>query len=267
VLVLFRSNDFRHVPRERLGDGRLAAVACYSLSSADLVDRYLEVVLSTDYEAQRHFDRRFTQLLMSARSLRFASIQRAAELRALSQGRWFSLSGSIPPGGQAVLPTGEISALTEASGAFGTRTFDLEGELFLKSIPIVHRGGANVSVDETMAVYDDLSVLATEPAILTVEQGWAVDIQPDDPARTNGAAAMRRLFDKDERYRKVHEVGFGCNAAVNLVAANFFPNERHPSVHFGFGLGGYTAFHIDLVCPETRVYFETGYGSVPLYPE
>jgi hypothetical protein len=271
VLVLFLSSEFRHVARALLGDGRIAAVTCFSLDSPVLVERYLRVVVASHYDEQARFDERFTRLLASASSIRFRSPSAprckevTAELRSLARCRWFSLSGSIPFGGQAVLPTGEISALTDRSGAFGRLGFDLDGEVMLRAMPIVHRGSADVSSRDAEAMYHDLALLADEPAVVVLDRGWVVELRPEDPARLRGTAALERLFVRDDRFRKVHEVGFGSNSAVRLVAANFFPNERHRGVHFGLGLGGHTDFHIDLVCPQVEIDFESTTGYVSLY--
>jgi hypothetical protein len=268
MLVVFRALDFRHAPRRILGDGRIAAVTFFSASSTEHAARYIDFVCATDYRSQARFERRFTWLLSRADFIGFVSgnaMQCRAELHLPSAGVWFSLAGSIPPGGQAVLPTGEISLLTDPSGSFGDRGFELDGSVVLRATPIVHRGGTNVTIADTALVYEGLVRLVDEPAVVSLRHGYVTDVQPHEPSHTAGADALWALLGADERYAKIHEIGFGCHQAAYLVRSNFFPNERYAGVHFGLGLGEHTAFHVDLVCPDVSVTFDSNIGSDLLY--
>ena len=176
---------------------------------------------------------------------------------------WFSLNGPLEHGQQTVLPTGELSTLTDPAGKFTMdNPFAFDGELLLQGEPIIHRGGQGVSVEETAAAYAAMAHLRTQPVRARVEHGSITEIRPVTQGGTQAARLLADLFDSDERYRKIHEVGFGTSqACLRLREGNFFPNERWPGLHLGFGLGGHTPFHIDLTCTKIEVNLEAPDGS------
>ena len=68
---------------------------------------------------------------------------------------------------------------------------------------------------------------------------------------------LEALFRIDSRYRKVWELGFAINTRHELLPGNTAMNETFGgtagTLHFGLGLTPYTQYHLDIICPLTRV--------------
>jgi len=113
-----------------------------------------------------------------------------------------------------------------------------------------------VSIAKLTRTFLSVSRLEQEPVLAKVRKGIIQDIQP--LGRHGGvAAALESLMVSDERYRKIHEFGFGLSLEQgSFPAENFMPNEMALGMHFGFGLTPYTEFHLDLVCPYVSVFTE-----------
>jgi hypothetical protein len=256
-------DEFIHLGPHELRSARLGAISFFSgsLSSENLAS-CLDVVRRTDYQRDLRIESALLAALDSADDVRFRSDDGHAEaiFRHVDCEHWFSLEGPLADGQQTVLPTGELSTLTDPSGRYSfDHRFDLNGTVLLRGAPVVHRGSRAVSVDDTERLFAELSGMTIAGAIATIRDGLVTSVASASPAGDEFVARLDRLFAEDERYRKVHEIGFGTNpVCAELRAGNFFPNERHPSLHLGLGLGGHTDYHIDLVLSEMDVKFEGG---------
>lgn len=257
--VLWIADDeFEHYQPEELDGAKLVAISSFSapLDAAALA-RSVEIVTNGDYDGELRIEDRFVELLDEADEILFTCPEFAttARFRHREADHWFSLHGPLGWGQQAVLPTGELSALVNASGEFVDEDhFALDGEVVLRGQPVVHRGGPAVSLAATGALYDDLKVMAEHPAVLALTDGYITGVSAPGGGTNPLADRLRALFAEDRRYAKVHEIGFGTNVACRPLAAdNFFANERFPGLHIGIGLGGHTAFHIDLVTDAVDV--------------
>ncbi|CAM3690046.1 hypothetical protein KIPE111705_20590 [Kibdelosporangium persicum] len=270
--VLWIADDeFEHFLPEHISNVRLAAISFFSSPfSAAALRRYMRIIETCDYANERRIEKALIRCLDVAARIHFRTpvMETHAVFDHRGATHWFSLNGALERGEQTVLPTGELSVLTDAAGDFSLSTpFALDGELVLRGTPIVHRGNRAVTEAETASAYQAMSTMLEYPVIARVEAGVVVGLRSPVRRHNPFAEALERLFSIDERYRKVHEIGFGTNVAcAQLASGNFFPNERTPGVHFGFGLGGHTPFHIDLACTQIDTQIELTSGAmVDLY--
>ncbi|MFF5448558.1 hypothetical protein [Streptomyces sp. NPDC012888] len=271
--VLWIADDeFVHFDDEDLEGMRMGAFSSFSAPfSEETLRNTAAIVAAVDYEREIGIEEEFLTLLDQADDMLFLGREFGTEavFRHQFSEHWFSLHGPLQPGQQVVLPTGELSSLVNASGEFELDThFTLNGEITLQGAPIVHRGGHETSLAETEQVYRDLAPMADQPAIVTLTEGRITAVRPAITGRTEFAANLERLLARDDRYAKLHEIGFGTNAAcAPLLPGNYFANERHPGVHLGLGLGTFTQFHIDLMSTAIDVVMRGVEGrDVELFP-
>lgn len=259
-------DEFRHYEREHLRNTKLGAISLLSDSGGTAsLPLILDLVRRTDYSEQREIERRLLSLLSTAEKIRLRTPARNTDAVLLhrSTRHWFSLHGPLGWGDQTVLPTGELSVLTDPSGEFTEARFPLDGEIVLSGLPIVHRSTQEVPLADCKALFTSLASIWRHPVVARVENGVITDLGNGVSGEHPALDAFRRLFAADERYRKIHEIGLGTNRVCRpLRQSNFFANERFPGAHFGLGLGGYTNFHIDLVCTEVKVDFEMADGAL-----
>jgi hypothetical protein len=120
-----------------------------------------------------------------------------------------------------------------------------------------------VTRDETDRMYNALANMHQFGVVCRVTDGLIEEISSPTSAPNPLFAVVKSLFELDERYRKIHEIGFGTNAGcARMLSRNFFANERWPGVHCGLGLGGFTPFHLDLACMEMDVMIQSLQGGI-----
>ena len=266
AVLWIADNEYEHFSVEQIAGIKLGAISFHSSPfSAQSLRRVLSIVESTDFVAESRFEAELLPKLDEARRIQFVSERYGTQcvFEHHEAEHWFSLHGALDYGMQAVLPTGELAVLTDASGDFSTtRGFSINGEIVLKGQPIVHRGGESASLAETLAMYDRLATMRKHAVIARIENGFITELRSPE-SENPFLDQIENLVEEDERYRKVHEVGFGTNPCCrNLSQENDFYNERYPGIHFGLGLGGYTIFHNDLVCTELTVLLEMPDGQL-----
>ncbi|MEU9236957.1 hypothetical protein [Streptomyces subrutilus] len=251
--VLWIADDeFVHFEDEDLVGMAMGAFSSFSAPfSVETLRNNIRVVTDVDYERELGIEEEFLTLLDQADDMLFLGREFGTEAvfqHQLSE-HWFSLHGPLLPGQQVVLPTGELSSLVNASGEFELHThFKLDGEITLQGAPIVHRGEHATSLAETEQVYRDLVSMADQPAIISLVEGRITAVRPAVAGRAEFATNLEKLLAEDDRYAKLHEIGFGTNTSCSpLQPSNYFANERHPGVHLGLGLGTFTQYHIDLM--------------------
>jgi hypothetical protein len=256
-ILLITTEEYIHFTPKEIEGHRVGAITFFSdyitLESLDLV---LRQVKDTDYHRQLIVeDKITTKLEMSPRLFFSCQLARTrAEFNHHGEDNWFSLCGPLQPGQQAVLPTGEISVLTDPSGESTFKTFDFNGTVYFKGVPIVHRGDDSVSIDQAILLFEDLMTMYCQPAIVEVSQGTIFSVRPQYLSRSAFSNALNDLLSANPGYCKIQEIGFGINpSCLSVFGKNYFPNERIPGIHFGVGLGGHTKFHIDFVCFQTIV--------------
>ena len=261
------ADEFEHYLEEDLANVKLAAISFFSDSySPESLRRYLAIIGATDYDHELALEDRLLGLLEDAERVVFRAPRFGthATFEHHDSEHWFSLHGVLDFGQQTVLPTGELATLTDPSGEFHFESrFMVNGDIVLKGHPIVHRGNRGVTRDETDRMYEALANMHRFGVVCRVRDGLIEEISSPTPGPNPLFAVIRSLFDLDERYRKIHEIGFGTNVGcARMLSRNFFANERWPGVHCGLGLGGFTPFHLDLACMEMDVMIQTSQGEI-----
>ena len=266
TVIWITDHEFEHYDPELIKGLKLGAISYFSGSfSISSLTQCLEIIKKTDYSHELELEEALLDHLDGAQRIIFRSgkYNTNAIFEHQEAEHWFSLHGPIGYGQQSVLPTGELSALTDESGGYSFYSrFNINGELVLKGLPVVHRGNKEITSDDTEKTFAVMSRMYDYPVVAKVKNGVIEDIYSPTPGENPFLKAMNKLFEDDERYRKIHEIGLGTNVlCAPFVLDNFFPNERYPGVHFGLGLGGYTSYHHDLVCSDTDILFEMEDGE------
>jgi hypothetical protein len=256
-LLLVLDSEFEHFDEALL---KHAKVACVTVPSAlerhAAVIRTLNITQMTDYQEQIETE---NKLLHALEQSDYIEILDDDDNSAIFDYRdaeyWFSLNGVLGFGQQTVLPTGEVSVLAAPSGEYGQhRPFCFNGKLALTGGVLVHQGRDEIPRTETLALYSELDALRESKVIAEVTDGIIGRVVATSSAAKPVEQALDRLFSIDNRYRMIYEVGFGTNVQASpLLHDNTVCEERHPGIHFGLGLGGFTDFHIDLLCPSLGV--------------
>ena len=266
TVVWICDHEFEHYYPEQIAGLKLGAISYFSGSfSTASLSRCLEIIKRTDYSHELELESVFLDYLDRAQRIVFRCerYDTTAKWEHQEAEHWFSLHGPIDFGQESVLPTGELSALTDESGGYSFHSrFNITGEIVLKGLPVVHRGNPTVTSAQTEKTFSVMSAMYDYPVVAKVNKGLIEAIYSPVPGANLFLDAMKKLFEEDERYRKIHEIGLGTNTHCSpLVLDNFFPNERFPGVHFGLGLGGYTPYHHDLVCDDIDILFEIEDGE------
>ncbi len=251
--------EFEHYLPEHLTGIKLGAIPFFSAEfTVPALISYLDIVSRTDYAAEERLEGDLITRLEGAERLELATpdLDARCTFDHLRNEHWFSLHGALRWGDQTVLPTGELSTLTDASGEFSDRApFKLTGRIVFQGSPIVHRGDESVSMAETDAAYRRLAVMGRNPVVAEIDGGYIERFTAPVPESKLVRDVFTALVDAEPRYRKVHEFGFGTHPLCRRhVPGNFHPNERWPGIHIGLGLGGHTPFHIDLALTRVDVF-------------
>jgi hypothetical protein len=278
--VLCVTSDERFVsPRYGRRNVKLGVVPLYSTQpSFGKLKGMLELLQSLDYTTQDAASDQLVRALdgtnrLELRDERFAAKAWLDVWSGPNQLHFFKQAGPLPWGGQCVLPSGEVSLLTDPHGAFSTeRTFALSGTLVLDGTPIVHRGmcpcqisrarqcpaaggersGVQTCPAEHSELFARLATLRHSPVEVSLTGGEIDGLRCLGPD-TTASHCLTELFERDASYRKVHEIGFGLNSPKTGAAGeNYLPNEMVKGMHFGLGLTPFTAFHLDFTVQHTR---------------
>jgi leucyl aminopeptidase (aminopeptidase T) len=146
----------------------------------------------------------------------------AGELVVADRRPWFDFSGRLSEGEFRILPGGEVSY----AGSLVEGEFEVDGAI----LPFPEHPDLN----ENAAAIGRLSrSVAKRPLHLKIRNGVVVDIAHAGKA----SDAIKRLFDEDDRYRRVVEVGISFNDASRKFIHHWpaASNEVHPGVHLGLG--------------------------------
>jgi hypothetical protein len=262
VLVAAPGRLVTSPPPERIGRRKLV---CFPAASTPLdpaaFAHYLSAFAATDPAAlERRADAFFTAV-GDAEALRIVDERHgtAATFDHLDEGyAWNQQAGPVDWGEQQIAPAGELSVLpADVMGFDPTRRLAIDGELALAGTPIVHGGAAPYDLDDQERRYRALATAADHPVILSVEAGVIVDHKATDASCAPAAEALAVLFDEDERYRIVLELGVGIHPDVALQPGNRSMNEVHGPgdgvVHLGIGLTPDTTYAPIVVCPDTTI--------------
>jgi hypothetical protein len=171
---------------------------------------------------------------------------------------WSEQAGRIDYGQQQLAPPGEISVLPLRITDFDeSLDLELNGTIALQGYPILHNGTPSFQRSDQKRLHSDLATLENAPILAHVRKGHIESVEAFSPAVQPALDVLEAMFRVDSRYRKVWEIGFAINTRHELIAGNTAMNETYGgtegALHFGLGLTPYTQYHLDIICPFTRV--------------
>jgi len=226
------------------------------------VEHFLAVLERTDPVAQAERADRFFDAVGDAGQLVLSDAKAGTQCVFDPAGgdyEWNQQAGMIGPGEQQIAPAGELSVLPmEITDFDPDRRLAMNGTLTLRGEAIVHAGYDPAMAGTQAALYEELADVRSTPVTIEVVEGVITEVKGDGRA----AAALVALFDVDERYRPVWELGFGINDSMSVVEANCGLNEvfggSNGVVHLGIGLTPFTQFALTFLCPDTTLTDQNG---------
>jgi len=210
----------------------------------------LRIVMKADYREQELIAHRFFDLLSRRKPYTVKAETADGTLLVNDERPWYDFSGRLREGEMRILPAGEVSY----AGNHVEGDFTVDGAI----LPFPEH-------PELAAYASRLGRLSRtmrrRPLQLKIRRGKVIDVG----GKGDAPRAFRRLFEKDERYRRVVEVGISFNSASRRFIHSWpaASNEVHPGVHLGIGGDpsrnddGYERaarlIHIDLIAVNCRV--------------
>ncbi|PWI46485.1 hypothetical protein CEE45_16555 [Candidatus Heimdallarchaeota archaeon B3_Heim] len=274
ILVVLPSIYVASPPPEVLGKYRkLATLACFSTpTSIESIFHFLEQATRTDSAMQEKIADRFFEVGESAKHIKFVNEEygTSAVFKHLSDDlTWHEQIGKLDWGEQQLLPSGEVSTLpVSVFGEDIKSKLDLNGEILLKGQPVLHAGNVSFLRKDQDRIFNALNSITEHPLKLEVKQGEIQHVTAISSKGKGSADMLNALFDVDSRFRTIIELGFGINTNLELFPGNQAMNEVYGGksgvIHYGIGLLPFTQYHIDFICPDTRVMDNNG---IPLVGE
>jgi hypothetical protein len=260
---LFSSPDPKKVGQKH----KLAALACNSTpTSLEAVAHFVDVMEKTDPNEQQSFAERFFTIAETSEQLKIIDefYGTTATFEHLNENyQWFEQAGFMDWGSQQLVPSGEISVLPLAHGKYSAeQRLAVNGELIFKGRPILHSGKPSFLREDQQRIYQKLSGLNKHALVVKVEDGVINEIRATHLDAQPAAEMLESMFEVDSRYRLIWEIGFGINTQLEMLPGNVGMNEvygaKHGAIHWGLGLTPWTQYHLDIICPNTKVLSETG---------
>jgi hypothetical protein len=268
ILVICPNHFISSVEQHRVGKRKLAIMAANSApTSVSAISHFVQVLEVSDSQAQRRFADRFFDIGERSSALHIVDEQYDTSAwfdpYADEDYEWFEQGGPIDWGCQQIVPAGEISVLPMAHGEYSAeRRLAINGEVSLKGFTIVHSGKVSFLPTDQARIYKELSVLEKHAAIAKIENGVITKLQATHPSVESAKSILESLFTVDSRYALIWELGFGINTNLELWPENTAMNEVYGGdsgvVHWGLGLTPFTQYHLDIICPGTKVLSDTG---------
>jgi hypothetical protein len=142
------------------------------------------------------------------------------------------------------------------------RRLVVNGEITLCGQPIIHVGAASFLREDQACIYQQLAYVRDHALIASLHDGVITKLYATHPSTWPALNMMQALFTVDSRYRILWEIGIGLNSTLKLLSGNHAMNEmfggENGTVHWGFGLTPYTQYHMDFICPSTRIFGDNG---------
>jgi hypothetical protein len=268
ILVITPGRLFESPLPELVGPKRkLAVMACGSTPTPlDAIEHFLGVIERTDPDAMAGAAEAFFREGESADYLEIVDEEFGTHARfnhLNDSYEWFEQLGHLDWGCQQLVPSGELSVLPLAHGEYSPdKQPDVTGEIALRGYPIVHSGRPSFLLRDQARIHEHLSAMEHSAVVATVESGRIVAVRSADPSADDATAMLRQMFEVDSRFASIWEIGFGINSNHVMYIGNLGMNEVHGanfgSIHWGLGLTPWTQYHMDLVCPGTRVQTNNG---------
>jgi hypothetical protein len=212
---------FERLPRRDLARVDVPTVACgFQPARASSL---LNIVMRSDFAEQEKVARRFFNLLEEHDPYVVVVKTRGGELQIRDSRPWFELAGPLRRDEIRALPGGEVA---HSGGG------DIEGDFVVDGaiLPVAQHPRF---AKESLRLMRLSREVGRHPFRLQVRAGKVVDV--------SGKGQMPRviagLFETNERYRDVNEIGIAFNRASTrfIHAWPSAANEVRPGVHVGIG--------------------------------
>jgi hypothetical protein len=267
VLVITPEHYFHSPQSKYLEYIKLCVMPCNSTpTSTKAIRHFLQCSEETDPLEQEKKADIFFEKCESSDFLRLidGKNETSATFFHLEEGlKWHEQIGTLQWGEQQLIPSGEISVLPVEIFTKGINSsLNLNGQLALKGIPVLHSGTPSFCLEDQERIFKILSGMIHHAVIVTLKEGIVVDIHPSHHTVKQASEMLAAFYSVDSRYQTLIEIGFSINDHLTLFPGNLSMNEvfSEPfgTVHFGFGLIPHTQYHLDIVCPGTKVLNERG---------
>lgn len=268
VLVICPNHFISSIEPQQISQRKLAIMAANSApTSIKAIEHFAKVVENTDPLAQKEFADRFFSLIEQSDFLRITDEEYKVSATFShfddEHYEWFEQGGYLDWGCQQLAPSGELSVLPLAHGQFDfQRKLAINGEIALRGFPILHSGKPSFLAADQARIYGQLSVLKEHAVLAKVENGMITQLDATHPSVEAAKAMLEMMFAVDSRYAQIWELGFGINTALDIWDDNTAMNEVYGGengvLHFGIGLTPFTQYHLDIICPSTKVLTNKG---------
>jgi hypothetical protein len=268
AFALGYKNPHACLPKGSLSKRRMVALRCLSTpASKEDISLIVKALYDIPIDRQMKLVDRLYELGESAEYLEIQDSKEHSYARFdhLSDDyTWHSLYGTPSPGQFVLAPSGETNVIvTKMENSRENQvSLDINGTIILHGVPIVHHGMELNCERKQAQIFNDLNALRFAPVKATVKKGEIIDVNPLDPAANAASNRLKKLFQEDERYRLILELGFGLNENLSISKGNLGTNEFYGGqggcIHYGLGRVPHTKFHIDIVCPNARLVTSEG---------
>jgi hypothetical protein len=184
----------------------------------------LDIVMRSDHIEQRDIARRFFDLLGRRDPYEVRIETRGGKQLTIRDNRaWFDLAGPLRRGEIRSLPSGEVA---HSGGGNIDGEFVVDGAIY--AVAQDSRFAA-----ESLRLMRLSHEIGRHPFRLRVRQGEIFDVTGDGRM----PLALARLFEKNDRYRRINEVGISFNGASSRFIHTWpaASNEVRPGVHLAIG--------------------------------
>lgn len=268
ILVISPQEFFKSVSPEILGKQRkLAVLASNStLTSLEAIKHFVNILEKSDPNEQEEFAQKFFTLAGESQYLKIIDKSYGTEAKFFHKNQsyqWFEQAGMLDWGCQQIVPSGEISVLPLKHGSYNeNERLLITGEIAFKGTPILHSGKTSFLREDQQRIYKSLSLIDEHALIAQVKNGVIDEIYATHNSVKPALQMLLAMFDVDSRYRIIWEIGLGINTQLELLPGNQAMNEVYGGnngvIHWGLGLTPWTPYHLDIICPESKILTETG---------
>jgi hypothetical protein len=213
---------FDHIPHRDLARVDVPILECGFRPS--YATQSLNVVLRADYAQQDRIADRFFNLLAIRKPYEVMIQTQKRTLRICDSRPWFPLAGRLRAGALRTLPDGEV--------AYSALNAEVEGEFVVDGaiLPIAQHPRY---ADESLRLMRLSRQVSKHPVCLRIRRGRVVGLS----GRGTAPDIVSKLFESNERYRQLNEVGISFNGASTKFIHRWpaASNEVRPGVHVGIG--------------------------------
>jgi hypothetical protein len=247
--VLLLNELFESLPRRDLSRVELPLRECGFRRA--FATRLMQVVSSANYAEQDWISDHFFQMLALRKPYRVTVITPEGKLEIRDSEPWFNIAGQLREDETRIIPGGEVSYTGDAVEG----TFVVDGAILpLPEHPAV--------AHEARLLGPISRKLKDQPLCIRIRSGRVVQVSGEGSA----PKILSKLFETDDRYRRVTEVGISFNRACDAFIHNWpaASNEARPGVHLGIGgdptrndgapARGRPLVHIDCMAANCQVF-------------